>query len=64
MAQTLRSRTPLSKQAGLLRSTLLLSLGLSPLACGGSTTVQGGNGGGPTHESTGGTGDPGTAGAM
>lgn len=37
--------TPLSKQAGFLRSTLLLSLGLSPLACGGSTAINGSNGG-------------------
>jgi len=40
MPRTQLSRTPLSKQAGLLRTSLWLSLGLSPLACGGSTVIS------------------------
>src|SRR6187402_1498910 len=39
MPRTQLSRTPLSKQAGLLRHSLMLSLGLSPLACGGSAAI-------------------------
>jgi hypothetical protein len=62
MPRTQLSRTPLSKQAGVLRTSLLLSLGLSPLACGGSAAVQGGAGGSPPQHSTGGTRDPGTGG--
>src|SRR6478736_6325009 len=58
-------RSPLSGQASLLRTSLLLSLGLSPLACGGSTVLHGSNGGdgGSDRESTAGTRDPGTAGS-
>jgi len=46
MARSPISRTPLSKQAGLLRTSLLLSLGLPALACGGSTVLPGSSGGG------------------
>ena len=45
VARTRQSRTPLSKQAGVLRASLLLSLGLTPLACGG-TVVNGSHGNG------------------
>jgi len=68
------SRTPLSKQAVVLRVSLLLSLGLSPLGCSGSAITSGNiGGGGSTHSApllTGGardfdlagTRDPGTGG--
>jgi hypothetical protein len=47
MLHTLASRTALSKQAGVLRASLLLSLGLSPLGCGGTAvTDSNGEGGG------------------
>ncbi|HET7538656.1 MAG TPA: hypothetical protein VFK05_02255, partial [Polyangiaceae bacterium] len=36
MARSHLSRTPLSSQASALRVSLLVSLGLSPLACGGT----------------------------
>src|SRR3954452_22570497 len=54
MPRTQLSRTPLSKQAGILRTSLLLSLGLSPLACGGTTVVSGNNGGGGSAQHYGG----------
>lgn len=59
------SRAPLSKHAGVLRNSLLLSLGLSPLACGGSTALPGSNGGGGSaqQQATAGKRDFGQAGA-
>ena len=46
MARSPVSRTPLSTHAGTLRVSLLLSLGLWPLACGGTVlTASGGDGG-------------------
>ena len=54
MPRTQLSRTPLSKQAGVLRTSLLLSLGLSPLACGGSTgTGSNAEGGGSAQAGAG-----------
>jgi len=54
MPRTHVSRTPLSRQAGVLRPSLLLSLGLSPLACGGSAvTPSNGDGGGPAQAGSG-----------
>lgn len=54
--------TLLITQASALRTTLLLSLGLSSLACGG-TTVSSGGGGGATNQGGGGATDQGGGGA-
>ncbi|MEI9937251.1 MAG: hypothetical protein WDO69_08485 [Pseudomonadota bacterium] len=59
MARTQSSRTPLSRQAGVLRTSLLLSLGLSPLACGGTAITASSGDGGSTAQA--GTGDAGGA---
>ena len=58
MPQALRFRTPISKQANVLRASLLLSLGITPLACGGSVvTVSNESNGGSAHGgASGGTG--------
>ena len=50
MSRTQSSRTPLSKQAGILRSSLLLSLGLSPLACGGTAITGAESDGGSSSQ--------------
>jgi len=59
MARTHSSRTPLSTQTSVLRASLLLSLGLAPLACGGTAiTPSDGDGGSSSHA---GAGDAGGA---
>ena len=52
MSRSQMSRTPLSTHTGVLRASLLLSLGLSPLACGG-TAVTASNGDGGSSAQTG-----------
>ena len=50
MSRTQLSRTPLSKQTSVLRTSLLLSLGLAPLACGGTViSASDGEGGGTSQ---------------
>jgi hypothetical protein len=59
------SRTLLSKQAGVLRASLWLSLGLSPLACGGTAiTASGGDGGGSAQAGAGDGAGASSAGAL
>jgi hypothetical protein len=55
------SRTNLSKQAGALRLSLLVALGLSPLSCGGSTLTGGEGGSGGFTAQGGGVGYAGAA---
>jgi len=63
MSKRQSSRTLLFKQADIVRTSLLLSLGFSPLACDGTSVTSGNNGGGGSTQTTAGTRDPGTAGA-
>ncbi len=60
MSRTQVSRTSLSRQACVLRASLLWSLGLAPLACGGTAvTASNGDGGGGSAQA----GAPGQGGA-
>src|SRR6478609_3821657 len=44
MTRSSLSQAPLTARASALRTTLLLSLGLSPFACGGSAIISRGDG--------------------
>jgi len=63
MPRTQLSRTPLSTQVGVVRTSLLLSLGLSPLACGGSAVVPSSAEGGSSSQAGAGNGAGAHAGA-